>query len=104
MLLEGAATGRPEPRLAMRWLSLAAEKGHVPAQAVLGRMLFMGEAMPRQPARGLMWLRVASENASPTRHAWVIEMHKKANDAASEDERRLAESQAERYLKSAERR
>jgi TPR repeat protein len=88
----------------MRWLSLAAEKGHVPAQAVLGRMLFMGEAMPRQPARGLMWLRVASENASPGRHAWVIEMHKKANDAASEEERRRAEAQAERYLKSAERR
>lgn len=104
MLLDGSATSRPEPRLAMRWLSLAAEKGHVPAQAVLGRMLFMGEATQRQPMRGLMWLRVASENASPTRQAWVIEMHKKAHEAATEEERRLAQAQAERYLKSAERR
>jgi uncharacterized protein len=104
MLLDGAATGRQEPRLAMRWLSLAAEKGHVPAQAVLGRMLFMGEATQRQPMRGLMWLRIASENASPTRHGWVLEMHQKAHEAASEEERRLAQAQAERYLKSAERR
>jgi TPR repeat protein len=104
MLLDGSATSRPEPRLAMRWLSLAAEKGHVPAQAVLGRMLFMGEATQRQPMRGLMWLRVASENASPTRQAWVIEMHKKAHESATEEERRLAQAQAERYLKSAERR
>ena len=35
-------------RLAMRWLNLAAEKGHVQAQAVLGRMLFMGESTQRQ--------------------------------------------------------
>jgi len=104
MLMEGSATGKPEPRLALRWLNHAAEKGHVQAQAALGRMLLLGEATQRQPLRGLMWLQVARENATTPRDMWVLELHRKAFAAASEEDRRQAELQAERYLKAAERR
>ena len=104
MLLDGAATGQAEPRLALRWLNHAAEKGHVQAQAVLGRMLLLGESTQRQPQRGLMWLHVARENANRARDGWVLELHRKAFEGASDEDRRTAAAQAERYLKAAERR
>ncbi len=104
MHLDGAATGRAEPRLALRWLNHAAEKGHVQAQAVLGRMLLLGEATQRQPLRGLMWLHVARENATQARDGWVVDLHRKAFEAASDEERRQATAQAERYLRTGERR
>jgi uncharacterized protein len=103
MLLDGSA-GKPDPRLAMRWLNLAAEKGHARAQALLGRTLFLGETTPRQPMRGLMWLHVARENAKAGDRGWVLDMHRKAYEAASEEDRLQAQAQAERFLKAAERR
>src|ERR1700674_5678148 len=45
-----------DPRLAVRWFGLAANKGQFEAQAMLGMMLFKGEQIPRQAALGLMWL------------------------------------------------
>jgi uncharacterized protein len=91
--------GNPDPRMALRWLNLAAEKGHVQAQAVLGRMLYLGESTQRQPLAGLMWLHIAREGAEPTRDGWVVDMHKRAFSAASEEERITVEKRAQRYLK-----
>ncbi len=62
LYLEGKGAPR-DPRQAVRWLSLAANKGQYQAQAVLGRMLFKGEHVPRQAARGLMWLTLARDSA-----------------------------------------
>jgi hypothetical protein len=104
MLMDGSATGKADPRMALRWLNLAAEKGHIRAQALLGRTLLTGEAVQRQPLRGLMWLQVARGNADAKRDVWIVEMHRKAFEAASEDERRQAVDYAERYLKASERR
>jgi uncharacterized protein len=103
MLLAGAG-GKSEPRVAVRWLSLAAEKGHTYAQARLGWLLVTGEGTPRHVGRGLAWLKVASESAKPQRDAWVLEMHRKALELASEDDRRLAGTYAERLMKLGERR
>ncbi len=100
MWLDGAAGG-VDPIRAARWLNLAAEKGHGNAQAVLGRMLFMGEAMPRQAWRGLMWLQLARDNARGQSTGWVREMHDKAFAAASDEERRMARQHAERFLRAA---
>src|SRR6185436_12951532 len=62
MLLDGPGPNN-DPRQAARWLHAAANKGQTQAQAVLGRMLFKGEHnVPRQPARGLMWLALAHSN------------------------------------------
>ena len=57
-------TGAPhDPRQAARWFGLSAQKGQCQAQAMLGAMLFAGDHVPRQAARGLMWLTLAKDNA-----------------------------------------
>lgn len=79
-----------DPLQAARWLHRAANKGHYQAQAVLGRMLFKGEVnVPRQPARGLMWLSLASSNATPS-EAWINELYQSALKQATEEERARA--------------
>jgi uncharacterized protein len=98
MLLDNSL-GKPDPRMALRWLNLAAEKGHVQAQAVLGRMLYLGESTQRQTLTGLMWLHVARSQAEPTRDGWVLDMHSKAFAAASEEERMAVEKRAQRFLR-----
>jgi uncharacterized protein len=103
MWLDGSAGG-VDPLRAARWLNLAAEKGHASAQAVLGRMLFLGEAMPRHPWRGLMWLQLAKQNVRGEATGWVRELHDKAYAAASEEERRIARQNAERFVGANDRR
>src|SRR6201989_2332716 len=48
-----------------RWLGLAAQKGQHQAQAMLGQMLFNGDRLPPQRARGLMWVAPARGSAPP---------------------------------------
>jgi TPR repeat protein len=61
MYLDGV--GAPhDPRTAARWFGLAAHKGNCEAQAMLGAMLFAGDHVPRQAARGLMWRALAKDN------------------------------------------
>ena len=92
-----APGGRVEARQAARWLSLAANKGQHQAQALLGRMLFKGEQMPRQAARGLMWLTLARESASP-QEAWIADLYDSAVRQATADERSLALVYLERWV------
>lgn len=93
---EGVA-GPKDLQQAARWFNLAAEKGHVSAQARLGQMLFNGDGVPRQAPRGLMWMQVAAAKADPTRDAWVLDLNARARDIATEDERRLAEAYLRKY-------
>ena len=79
-----------DPRQAARWLHSAANKGQYQAQAVLGRMLFAGETgVPRQPARGLMWLTLARSNAGPS-ETWIAELYDAAVRQATEEDRAMA--------------
>ena len=55
-----------DPRQAARWFGLSAQKGQCSAQAMLGAMLFAGDHVPRQAARGLMWLTLAKDSARTT--------------------------------------
>ena len=61
------------PLQSARWFSLAARKGHCPAQAQLGELLFNGvEGLEAQPVEGLMWLTVAHERCIGTGDAsWI---------------------------------
>ncbi|HET9902396.1 MAG TPA: tetratricopeptide repeat protein [Xanthobacteraceae bacterium] len=97
MYLEGRGISK-DPRQAARWLGLAAHKGHYQAQAMLGHMLFKGEYVPRQAARGLMWLTLARDSAGPDEQ-WIVDLHNAAFRLASEDERAMALVYLERYLK-----
>ena len=54
-----------DPHQAARWFQLAATKGHCRAEVALGDMLFQGQAVPRQAARGLMWLTLGRDCAGP---------------------------------------
>ena len=46
--------------------------------------------MPRQVARGLMWLTLARDGADATRQAEITDMHRRAFDAASQADRDAA--------------
>jgi hypothetical protein len=87
-----------DARQAARWLQLAANKSQAQAQALLGDMLFRGEAVPRQAARGLMWLTLGRDGA-PAGEKWVIELYDNAFKRASNDERALALVFLEQWLK-----
>ena len=78
-----------DPRQAARWFGLSAQKGQCEAQAMLGAMLFEGDHVPRQAARGLMWLALAKDSAR-TDQAWITKLYDTAMQQASEDERALA--------------
>ncbi|MFD1330936.1 tetratricopeptide repeat protein [Methylopila musalis] len=80
---------KKDVRQAARWLGLAANKGQREAQAVLGHMLFNGAEVPRQPARGLMWLTLAREAASDA-DAWIVQLYDDAMTKASPEERASA--------------
>ena len=95
--MEGAV-GQKDPRLAARWLGLAANKGQYQAQALLGDMLFKGDLVPRQSARGLMWLTLASDAAGP-HDSWIKDLHADAFKQATDEERSLALLYIERWIK-----
>lgn len=86
-----------DPKLAARWLKLAAKKGHHGAQALLGQMLVEGNGVKRNVIAGLMWLTVARNNA-PTEDDWIRQEQEQAFSLASEKERRKATEMAESWI------
>jgi len=76
---------------AVRWLAVAAEKGHPPSEALLGHMLFTGEGVPHQRAKGLMWLEFAKDVAPPDlKEAWIRDLYQHDYELASDDDRQAA--------------
>jgi len=93
--------GEKDPRQAARWLGLAANKGQREAQAVLGHMLFNGLEVPRQRARGLMWLTLAHD-ASGGGQKWIADLYGEALAQASPDEQETAQSYVTAWKKDRE--
>jgi TPR repeat protein len=92
-------TGAPhDPRQAARWFGLSAQKGQCEAQAMLGAMLFAGDHVPRQAARGLMWLTLAKDAARAEQQAWIAKLYDSAYQQSTEDERALALVYLKRWL------
>jgi uncharacterized protein len=87
-----------DPRQAARWFQLAATKGDCRAEAVLGDMLFQGKHVPRQAARGLMWLTLGRDCAG-AEDAWIKPLYDNAFHRASDDERAMALVYLEGWLK-----
>jgi TPR repeat protein len=92
-----AGSSRDDFRYGTRWLGLAAQKGQHQAQALLGEMLFNGDQMPRQAARGLMWLTLARDSAGPD-DSWIKESYNKAIAKASDDDRATALQMLEHWV------
>jgi TPR repeat protein len=97
LYLDSAGTTRDDFRYGARWLGLAAQKGQHQAQALLGKMLFNGDQLPRQAARGLMWLTLAQGNAAPD-ETWIKESYDKAFSKASDDDRAMAVQMLEHWV------
>jgi hypothetical protein len=90
-----------DPRQAARWFGLSAQKGQCQSQAMLGAMLFAGDNVPRQSARGLMWLTLAKDNAKEGAVAdqqWINRLYDSAFQQATEDERALALVYLKRWM------
>jgi uncharacterized protein len=74
---------------AARWFLLAANKGHCRAEVALGNILFRGQQVPRQAARGLMWLTLGRDCAGADQ-PWIKPLYDDAFRSASDDERAMA--------------
>jgi len=96
MLIDGQG-GPKDPWQAARWLKLSADKGYYQAQALLGVTLFKGQGVPRQAPRGLMYLTIARDSAPQDKS--IADLHAAALAAATEDERAVAASFLESWLK-----
>ena len=91
-------------RQAARWLSLAAEKNHCQAEALLGHMLFNGfEGFAQQRAKGLMWLTLAQVTRRPRRRiprtSGFIDLYTKAQATANDNDRQVAALYADEHRK-----
>lgn len=91
LYLEGTAGAGRDPMRAARWFALAADRQHCGAEAMLGHLLFGGDGVPRQRARGLMWLALANKGAQPgPKDDWIRELYGRDYNAASDDDREMA--------------
>jgi len=89
MLLKGEGGAR-NPVQAARWFRLAAQKGNVNAQAMLGNMLFQAG----KTVRGLAMLTAAFERCSEKDCEWIRDLQEQAFSVAGEADRRTAISLA----------
>lgn len=97
--LDGNEAQTRDPVTAGRWLRLAADKGHHQAQAVLGHLLLSGDDMPRQGARGLMYLTLARDGANGDRDQWIVDLYNDAFAKATPDERDMCLTYLAQFLK-----
>ena len=97
LYLKTPDASRDDFRYAARWLGLAAQKGQHEAQALLGQMLFNGDQLPRQAARGLMWLTLARDSAAAD-ETWIKESYNRAFAKASDDDRAVALQMLEHWV------
>src|SRR5580658_4364148 len=75
MYMVGAGGLAKDNVAAVRWLAVAAQKGHAPSEALLGHMLFTGEGVQHQRARGLLWLEFAKDAAPAPGDAWIRDLY-----------------------------
>ncbi|MGX1323007.1 TPR repeat protein [Bradyrhizobium sp. USDA 377] len=97
LYLKTPDASREDFRYGARWLGLAAQKGQHEAQALLGQMLFNGDRLPRQAARGLMWLTLARDSAGSD-ETWIKESYNRAFAKASDDDRAMCLQMLEQWV------
>ncbi len=99
LYLEGTGVAQDAPKAA-RWLHLAADKGHAPAQALLGHLLITGPGgIQRQKLVGLMWLTLARQSATSGKDQWISDLYEKGSEGTTESDRQRVLSYVEQYRK-----
>jgi len=99
MYITGAGGLAKDDITALRWLMLASGKGHRPSQALVGHMLFAGDGLAPQRARGLMWLTIAKNGAEGGKDEWIRNLYQADFAAASPEDRKAAEAMLEARAK-----
>jgi uncharacterized protein len=99
MYITGAGGLAKDNITAIRWLALAAKKGHPQSQALLGHMLFVGDGLLDQRVRGLMWLELAKDGAVDPKDQWIRELYQRDFQMATDDDRRAAAAMQEAFAK-----
>jgi TPR repeat protein len=84
MYLDGQGVGE-DTKQGIRWLSLAADKGHYQAQAVFGALLFNGRYLSRDAVQGLMYL-ILARDAATREETWITDLYTAASKQATADE------------------
>ena len=95
MYLSGQG-GDENTRQAARWYKLAAGKGHVGAQAMLGQLMLEGIGVRRSTVNGLMWLSIARQRRQSDTDIQL--RHEQAFASASETERTKAMAMAQDWI------
>jgi hypothetical protein len=90
MYMVGSGGLAKDKLVAVRWLMLASGKGHRPSQALLGHLLFAGDGVLPQRARGLMWLTIAEDGAESPKDDWIRDLYRRDFAAASPQDREMA--------------
>ena len=62
-------------------------------------MLFNGIDIPKQSARGLMWLTLARQAATTAKDQWISDLYEKGTEGTSESERQRVLAYVEQYQK-----
>jgi hypothetical protein len=62
-------------------------------------VLFSGDDMPRQAARGLMYLTLARDGANGDRDQWIVDLYNDAFAKASTEERDMSLTYLAQFLK-----
>jgi TPR repeat protein len=88
----------PDPIRAVRWLSLAARKNHVAAQATLGEVLVYGNGVRPLPEKGYMWIVIARENATPRNRDWVLSVEHRVSQMLTEKQMAVGAALAQSWL------
>ena len=99
MYIVGAGGLGKDNIVAMRWLLLASHKGHRPSEALLGHMLFVGDGVPPQRPRGLMWLTLAKNGAVGAKDDWIRDLCQRDHASASDQDRQAAVALLEQRAK-----
>lgn len=100
MYLEGGDV-KQDVRQGLNWLDLAARKGHVEAQAMLGQLMFDGVGGRVQRPRGLMYLTLARDSvaSASSDEQWIVDLHARALKSATDADRKAAFAMLDDYLK-----
>lgn len=81
-----------DPRTAMHWLSVLAQRGHPGAQAVLADVYWRGRyGVQRDQLRAFALISVAAENAPDTERVWIEDIYQNIFCGASAGTRTQAE-------------
>jgi TPR repeat protein len=99
MYMVGAGGLAQDKLVAIRWLMLASGKGHWSSQALLGHLLFVGDGVLPQRAKGLMWLTIANKSAEGPQDEWIRELYRRDSAAASAQDHDMATAMLEERAK-----